>query len=326
MKYLEISIKIEQSQIDPLTCILEDMGIAGFVVEDPEDVEELLRKEHDYDWDYVDDSVLAQRDREAGITLYLEDDSTAEQKRNDIRKRVKAEIPSARFETRTVCDDDWKDKWKEYFKPARITRRVVIKPSWEDYVKETPEELVIELDPGMAFGTGTHPTTTLCVRLMEKYLEAGKDSVLDVGCGSGILSIAAAKLGAHEILGVDIDPVAVEVSLENVKRNGLTSQIEIREGDLTKGLSVKADLVVANLMADLVMLLSRDVAKHLKGKGIYISSGILVEKKELVARAVRDCGFEILEIPEEGEWCAIAARLPGGERSGEIPQQREKDG
>ena len=140
----------------------------------------------------------------------------------------------------------------------------------------------------------THPTTSLCVRFLEQWIDPNKDTVIDVGCGSGILSIAAALLGAKDVLAVDIDPVAAAVSKENVALNGLNLKVRVREGDLTKGLSERADIIVANLMADLVMLLSKDVAAHLKGKCLYISSGILIEKQEEVVAAIEECGFRIV--------------------------------
>lgn len=339
MKYIEVTIHTEPNKIDLLTCVLMDMGIAGFVVSDPEDVDDFLNKEHDYDWDYVSDEVLHQKEEKPGITFYLDDDeagrallsrlrdmakqeqedegeeSRSEERSEDRAERHDEEVSEDRAEGvgpfellfRNADDEEWKDNWKEYFKPARVTDRIVVKPSWESYEKQL-DDLVIEIDPGMAFGTGTHPTTSLCMRLLEKYIESPDDVVLDVGCGSGILSIASALLGVKRTVGVEIDPVAVQVSKENVALNGLQQSIEIMEGDLTKGLELKADIVVANLMADLVMLLSEDVAKHLRGKAIYISSGILIEKKETVAAAVEACGFTILEILEEGEWCAIAAK------------------
>ena len=207
-----------------------------------------------------------------------------------------------------VRDEDWQDNWKEYFKPEKITDRIVIKPSWESYKKQSEDEIIIEIDPGAAFGTGKHPTTTMCIKALEKYVEPGKSSVLDVGCGSGILSVAAALLGAGDVLGVDIDPVAVTVAGENAEINGLSDKIKIAEGDLTKGIDYQADIVVANLMADLVIMLSKDVRRHLKKGGYYISSGILEEKKDIVAKAIKKCGFEIVEILCENEWVAIVAR------------------
>ena len=174
----------------------------------------------------------------------------------------------------------------------------MIKPTWEDY-QAGEKELVIEIDPGMAFGTGTHETTSGCIQLMEKY----------VGCGSGILSIAAALLGSRDILAIDIDPVAVEVTRENVELNKISEYVDTRYGDLTKGVSYRADIVVANLMADLVMMLTKDVAKHLEDGGIYISSGIIDFKEEEVCETLKRCGFEIIEILKKGEWCTVAARL-----------------
>ncbi len=323
MQYKEIKIYTTQEGIDPLTIILTDMGIAGFAVEDARDYQDLLNRKNSYDWDYIDDSLMALEHVPVNITFYLEDTAdsrriiellteTLDLLRGNASLEERKSYGTIDFGTlemiiRTVDDSQWKDNWKEYFKPAAITNRIVIKPTWEEYVQKN-DELVIELDPGMAFGTGTHPTTTLCVRLLERYLEAEKDRVMDVGCGSGILAIASALLGAVEVLAVDIDPVAVEVTRENAKQNNLSDKIRVLEGDLTKGLSEQADIVAANLMADLVISLSKDVAAHLKGKGVYISSGILLEKKEEVTSAIERCGFHILEILEEGEWCAIAAK------------------
>ncbi|MEI3518423.1 MAG: 50S ribosomal protein L11 methyltransferase [Clostridia bacterium] len=208
-----------------------------------------------------------------------------------------------------VDDEDWKDKWKENFKPTKITEKLVVKPTWEEY-QAADGEVVLQIDPGMAFGTGTHETTSLCLKLMEKYLgddPAGK-TVLDVGCGSGILSIAAALLGCREVTGIEIDEDAVNVAGENVALNEVADAVKIMQGDLVKGIDVKADIIVANLMADLVMMLAESAKEHLADGGVFISSGILVEKRDKVAEAVKAAGFEIVEIAEDGEWCAIVAR------------------
>jgi ribosomal protein L11 methyltransferase len=304
--------------IDPVSHLLEGMGINGIIVENPQDLEDLMDKKNSYDWDYIDEKVLNLKNVEPNIKFYLDPTEEGVQLLSDIRAQVlglKEKAQDGAFgldvdfgrlhvEDQLVDDVDWKDNWKEYFKTARVTQRLVIKPSWEFYEKEKPEDLVIEIDPGMAFGTGTHATTSLCLELLEQYLKEGMD-VLDVGCGSGILSIAAALLGAEHTLGIEIDPLAVQISRENVELNQLSHMVQIQQGDLTKGIDFIADLVVANLMADLVIMLSEDVARHLKKDGMYISSGILVEKK------IKGCGFEIVEILEEDEWCAIAARYKG---------------
>jgi len=321
MKYIEATIYTSIYGIEPVTELLDSMDVTGVVIENPEDVDQLMEKKNSYDWDYVDPSVLSLRDREPNVRFYLEDSKEGYKKLEEIRIRTmmlkgqeyEGNLPAGQtlgrmyLEEVVVDDSDWKDNWKEYFKVARITDRLVIKPSWEEYEPENPEDLIIEIDPGMAFGTGTHATTSLCLKLTEKYLKPG-DAVLDVGCGSGILSIAAALLGAGCVLGVDIDPVAVPIARENVALNGLSDRIEIREGDLTKGLDFQGNLVLGNLMADLVMMLSDDVAAHLKEEGLFISSGILTEKKDQVAKHMESRGFEILEVLEQDEWCAIAAK------------------
>lgn len=322
MNYIETKIYTSKFGIEHVLNTLSEMDIEDAVIEDPTDVEELMDKKNSYDWDYVDASVMDQINEEPTVILYMEDSPEGKAKVQSVKQamdRLKERMKQGEFgdknslgrmdvEDQLVKDEDWKDNWKEFFKPAKITDRIVVKPTWEQYEKQSEDELIIEIDPGMAFGTGTHETTTLCIKLLEKYTDKD-DAVLDVGCGSGILSIAAALLGIKNILGVDIDPVAVEVSKENVELNGFSDVVQIQYGDLTKGIDYKADVVVANLMADLVMMLSCDVAKHLKGKGIFISSGILIEKQEQVSESIKNNGFEIVEILEQGDWCAIAARL-----------------
>lgn len=314
MRYVEVKIYTTQEGIDPLTCILMDMGIAGFAIEDARDFQDLLNKKNSYDWDYIDESLMELEEMPASVAFYLEENKESEgvlvlieEKLNALKSEKSIDYGDLLLVRKSVEDAEWKDNWKEYFKPAKITDRIIIKPTWEEYDR-TGDELVIEIDPGMAFGTGTHPTTSLCVKLLERYIKPDQDTVLDVGCGSGILAIASALLGAKAVLAVDIDPVSVEISKQNVERNHLSGKINVREGDLTKGLKEKADIVAANLMADLVIMLSKDVAAHLKGSSIYISSGILIEKQEQVVSAIEECGFHILDIMEEGEWCAIAAQ------------------
>lgn len=322
MNYIETKIYTSKSGIEHVLNSLSEMGIDDAVIEDPTDVEDLMDKKNSYDWDYVDASVMEQINEEPTVILYMDDSQEGKNKVQVVKQavdRLKKRMSSGEFgkedsfgrmevEDKIVKDEDWKDNWKEFFKPSKITDKIVIKPTWEEYEKQAEEELVLEIDPGMAFGTGTHETTTLCIKLLEKYTDKD-DAVLDVGCGSGILSIAAALLGINNILGVDIDPVAVDVSKENVELNGFSDVVRIQYGDLTKGIDYKADVVVANLMADLVMMLSCDVAKHLKGKGIFISSGILIEKRDQVSEAIRNNGFEVVEVLEQGDWCAIAAKL-----------------
>ncbi|MEY8364224.1 50S ribosomal protein L11 methyltransferase [Anaerovoracaceae bacterium 41-7] len=320
MKYLEINIETSAAGIEPVVSALLNLGITDTVVEDPRDIEDLMDKKQTYDWDYLDDSIIEKMKESPKVTVYLEDTeenrTLAEQiapAMEELRSKARegifgedADFGSLRVSKKQEDDTQWKDKWKEYFKPARIAENIVVKPTWESYERQGDEK-VIEIDPGMAFGTGTHETTSLCVKMLEKY-QKESDKVLDVGCGSGILSIAAALLGAEDVLGVDIDPVAVEVAAENIELNGVANVAKAQYGDLTKGIDYKADIVVANLMADLVMMLSEDVARHMQPGGLFISSGILVEKEVQVTEHLRSQGFGIVEVREDGGWCCIVCR------------------
>lgn len=323
MRYIQLTIHATRQGIEAVLPLLMSYGVTGISVDDPADFEGILDKKKSYEWDYVDQRLLDEHmgkraDREPVLTAWLDDTEENRQIVQEIKvdlMKLKAEEqyqtfgPDADFgrlyaETETVDDETWKDNWKEFFKPAKITDRIVVKPSWEEYDAKAGE-LVLEIDPQTAFGTGIHETTSLCMKLLEKY---AADSVIDVGCGSGILSVAAALLGCRYVLGTEIDPEAVQIARENVERNGVASQVKVLEADLLKGIPYKADIIVANLMHDLVIRLAPDAIKHLDAGGVFISSGILLEKRDQVAEAIRAAGFEILEIPEDGEWCAIAAR------------------
>lgn len=319
MKYIQADIHVNREGIEPVLTALLGVDITDTVVEDPADIADLLDKKDDWEWDYVDDSVLALQDAEPKVTVYMEDDEEGRRRLQALQgaiEELKTEVAGGVYgcevdfgpltvDVYVEDDSQWKDNWKEFFKPKKVGKRIVVKPTWYDY-DAAEDDLVIEIDPGMAFGTGTHETTSLCLRLMEDYMQEG-DKVLDVGCGSGILAIAGALLGSPEVLGVEIDPVAVEIAQENLELNHVTGVARAQYGDLTRGIDFKAEIVVANLMADLVMMLSADVAKHILPGGKYISSGILVEKRDQVAAVIRDCGFDIVEIREDGMWCAIVA-------------------
>lgn len=190
-----------------------------------------------------------------------------------------------------------------------MTEHIVIKPSWEDY-KPSAGEQIIELDPGMAFGTGSHATTRGCIKLMQKYLDDKADtSVLDVGCGSGILGIVAALIGCDNVYGIEIDPDAVNAAKENVIRNGLSDKVKIAEGDLTKGVDFEADIVVANLTVNLIEMLTADVKKHLKKGGKYICSGILAEQKEQALGIMKENGLAVIDEIIEGDWYTFVAEV-----------------
>ncbi|MBQ9015439.1 MAG: 50S ribosomal protein L11 methyltransferase [Firmicutes bacterium] len=322
MKYIELKIHASRQGVEMVTEMLMRNGITAISVDDPEDLQDILDKKNEYGWDYIDDALKNRRQRDAQVRVYLDDTDEGRRQLQHLKievMKLKSLELEGKFgwdvdfgrlyaESEIVDDEDWKDKWKENFHPAHITDRIVVKPTWEGYDAKAGE-LVIEIDPGMAFGTGTHETTRLCMALMQLYLtRAAGARVLDVGCGSGILSIGAALLGASEVTGVEIDPDAVRVAKENVDKNGMTGEIRILEGDLTEGLELEADILVANLMADLVVRLAGPAAEHLAEGGVFISSGILAEKRESVSEAIRGAGFTIERVVTDGEWCAIAAR------------------
>lgn len=323
MKYIEFKVHASRQGIEHLTTMFMTKGIDSVSINDPADMEDIMNKKNGYEWDYVEDDLRKTLDREPTISAYFEDTPENREKIQELKLAVMMlkskelegifgwDVDFGRLyaEDIVVDDADWKDKWKENFKPTKVTEKLVVKPTWEEY-EAVDGEIILHLDPGMAFGTGTHETTSLCMKLLEKYLgdEPQTKKVLDVGCGSGILAISAALLGCKDVLAVDIDDDAVQVAEENTALNGVSEKIKVAHGDLTKGIDFKAHIIVANLMADLVIMLSESAREHLEDGGVFISSGILIEKKELVAEAVEKAGFEILEIAEDGEWCAIAAR------------------
>jgi len=247
---------------------------------------------------------------------------------------------------KTVDEDEWAHAWKEYFKPLRVSERLTIKPTWEEYTPTRPDEAIIELDPGMAFGTGTHPTTTLCLRALEKNI-AGGEEVIDVGTGSGILAVGAMLLGAKSVLALDLDPVAVDSARENVQLNRLQNEITVKESDLLSllggggaadsaagemwpsarpghilseaaqaagtagqdnlGVTLPVKIVVANILAEIIVLFTDDVYRALQPGGIYITSGIYKDKESLVEQALLKSGFHIIEVSREEDWVAFTA-------------------
>ncbi|MDD4199977.1 MAG: 50S ribosomal protein L11 methyltransferase [Eubacteriales bacterium] len=319
MNYTELKVHATKAGVEAVYQLFLKYGIDQVAIDDPSDLVEIMNKEHEYSWDYVDDNLKDNGDREPTISAFFEDNEENQKLISELKVEIMmlkaAEqyndfgrgIKFGRLYAETVpVKDGWQDAWKENFKPTQVTEKIVVKPTWEEYEPKTGQ-LVIQIDPGMAFGTGTHETTSLCMKMLEKYLKP-EMKVMDVGCGSGILAISAALQGCKDILGIEIEPDAVRVAVENVELNEVDDVVTIKEGDLTKGLNYKADIVVANLMHNLIMELAPSARKHLVRGGIFISSGILIEKKDQVAKAIKEAKFEILEIPEDGEWCAIVAR------------------
>lgn len=325
MKYNVLKIEISKDNLQEAIDALIAGSYESLVIDDPEDLREIEEHPEWYKFDYIEES-LSDAARKPVITIYFTDDEEGLQEA-ERAKSIAAETGADCSISTTGDDSEWLYKWQENFKPTKVGERIVVKPSWEEYSAKA-DELVIEMDPGMAFGSGLHETTTLCIKALENVLTAERGIpapssirrelplarshqypwVLDVGTGTGILAIAAMLLGAEHCLGIDIDADAVRIAKENVERNGLTDKIGLCEGDLMAGVDFEADIIVANLMADLVIRLSPAAAEHLKPGGIFISSGILDIKEDIVAEAVREAGFEIIEVLHDGEWCAIVAK------------------
>lgn len=298
MKYQKIVLHTTLESLDDLIEALAQAGIEEIEINDPRDVPELMASKEKTHWDYIDESVLASMLSGPSIIFYVEEGS-------EVLSALDG-LPYVRAEVSVEDDADWLHRWKDYFEPAPISERFAVKPAWSAY-EPADGEFVIDLDPGMAFGTGTHETTRLCLRLMEKYLQSG-DRVLDVGAGSGILSIAAALLGSSDVLAVDIDGEAVATARENVEKNGVERTVRVQRADLAGGIDFCADVLVSNLMADLIIRFAPDAYRHLAPGGTYIAGGIIDDQKQRVCEALEREGFQVIEALSEGEWWSIAAR------------------
>lgn len=320
MKYRELKIQISKADLDIVIAELTAAGYESMIIDDPDDVRDILSHPVWYKYDYINDDLTADLERDPVISYYFTDDESGEADEAAVKALIgdlidRAQITSAKIAVSNAGDDsDWLYKWQEFFKPTHVGERIVVKPSWEDY-EAAESDLVIEMDPGMAFGSGLHETTSMCIKALEKYLPSIKAErpqlkVLDVGTGTGILAVAAAMLGADECLGIEIDEDAVRVAQENIAHNGLSDRITAQYGDLTEGVDYQSDIIVANLMADLVIRLTPATLSHLRPGGIYISSGILDVKEDIVKQSIEESGFEIVEVLADGEWRAIIARLP----------------
>ena len=268
VKWMEMSVMLGHEATEAAADIFHEAGAGGVVIEDP-----LLINSYRSSgaWDYCD--IPEALDTETvTVKAYLPVDdrldasiAEIEQALRALSSRLESTPPCGPLRLREVKEDDWANAWKQYFHPTRIGNNLVIKPSWEEY-KAMPDDLILEIDPGMAFGTGTHNTTVLCMEALEQLVQPGM-KVFDIGTGSGILSLAAAKLGAASVRAVDLDPTAVRVASENVEQNGLESIISVRQGDLLVGTEGTADLIVANIIANVILLLLPDVPARLNKGG-----------------------------------------------------------
>lgn len=303
MKVVEIKVIYESDNIDEATKeisdVFYDFGVNGLKIEEP------LTDKNPLDF-YKDEKQFLMVDN--AISAYFPLNPYAEKRKKAILQAFKEKFANRDDIIYTVDfyeyeQEDYENNWKKYLYPEKVSERFVVKPTWREYTPEG-DELIIELDPGRAFGTGSHPTTSLCLKLMEENIKPG-DSVIDVGTGSGILMIAAEKLGASEIYGTDIDPLAVASAKENLALNRV-EKAKVYLGDLISVVEDKKfDIVVANILADVLMLLLQDISKVVKKGGKIIFSGIIDDKCEILKREVESYGFEVEEIRADKEWRAF---------------------
>ncbi|MGI6636312.1 MAG: 50S ribosomal protein L11 methyltransferase [Christensenellales bacterium] len=310
MDYLQATVVTTHEAADAVSELLMRCGAHGTQIIDRSDIPDAQQIADT--WALMDESVFDYMPADVWVRAWFSSPTHIENVRAMLLTLPDALAFDAGALTLTVDnvrEEDWAESWKQYYKPLRIGKNLVVKPGWEAYQPQ-PGDKVIELDPGMAFGTGTHETTRLCMELMEQWYEGG--DVLDVGTGSGILAVTGALLGAPRVLAVDIDPVAVRVAQENVGINGLNDRIQVRQGDLVNDLGGTFGLACANILADVIIALIPQVKQHLAPGAVFVCSGIILEREDDVLHALARAGFALLEARHLGAWTALAARKGEG--------------
>ena len=310
MKWSEISIHTTHEAVEAISNILHEAGAGGVVIEDPFE----LTKERETTYgeiyqlnpdDYPEEGVI--------IKAYLPVNSFLGETVEEIKQAINnlmlynIDIGRNKITISEVNEEEWATAWKKYYNPVKISERFTIVPTWETYERVSSDELIIELDPGMAFGTGTHPTTVMCIQALEKTVKQG-DMVVDVGTGSGILSIAAAMLGAKRVHALDLDPVAVESAKLNVKLNKVHDVVAVSQNNLLDRIDEQADVIVANILAEIILRFVDDAYRLLRPGGVFITSGIIQTKKQEVKEGLLRAGFTIEETLTMEDWIAFIAK------------------
>jgi len=297
MLWNELCIEIGREEIEKASVFFDNMGFPSVSIDDPGDI---IEHKEQVRWDYIDDGLFKRDMDTAYVKAYTDDDKKAE----EVRKE--AENQGFKFSVSKLEEEDWENGWKKYFKPLPIGESVVVAPAWEEYTPKEGER-VITLDSGMAFGTGSHETTKMCVEYIEKYLRNG-DSVLDIGTGSGILAICAGLFGAGSIDAIDIDELSVKIAAENAALNNMEKLISVRHGDLLTGVTKKYDFITANIVADVISGLLPDVKNFLNDDGYLLISGIILERAPEIAEIADREGYKTVEMKTEKDWCAFVLR------------------
>ena len=308
MNYKEITMMINHELEPYIAEILNEVGANGVVIEDSKELEvgriETYGEIYELDPnDYPEEDVR--------VKVYFSEfdynDGIIDQIKEKIHDLKDVPVSRLEFSTGDIEDEDWANEWKNHFHAFKASERFVVVPSWETYERQSDDELIIDLDPGMAFGTGDHATTSMCLKLAEKYVQPNK-SVIDVGTGSGILSIAAHMLGAKDIKALDLDQVAVQVAIDNFKKNHCENFIEAHPGNLLVGETKKRDIIFANILAHIVDMMIDDSYALLNENGLIITSGIIDEKEQMIVEHLERVGYTIVEIMREKGWIAIVSR------------------
>ncbi|MFH1511948.1 MAG: 50S ribosomal protein L11 methyltransferase [Bacillota bacterium] len=310
MQWIETVVHTTTAGSDLVSDLLMRCGALGTQVMDRKDVAAANQDKNA--WELFDETLVNKMPADVLVKGWFSQEER--QNLNSLDKQLSAlkaqsapmQMGTLSVEISTVADDDWAEGWKRYYKPFRIGRHLIVKPTWEPYRAED-DDLVVEMDPGMAFGTGTHETTNMCMILLEKYVKKGM-RVMDIGTGSGILAITAAKLGAEEVLCVDIDPDAVKVAKENIKRNAVQDTTTAAQGDMVRGEAIPCDLAIANIVAGAISVLAEPIKRYLRVGGYFICSGIIREREQDVLDSFQQGDYAVVERLTQNEWVAFCAR------------------
>lgn len=320
MDWIEVTVYTSSLGIEPLTGRLYQLGINGVSIEDETDFLDFLENNR-ASWDYVDDDLMKSMHGETKVKFYIHNDSHSLDVLNGVKQTItelKAldennEFGRLEIDTGNLSEEDWANNWKQYFHTFEIGDRIVIQPEWEEPVK-TDGKIIFKINPGMSFGTGTHHTTKMCIEVLDTLVKPGYE-ILDLGCGSGILSLVSLLLGAKNAFAVDIDPMAVDISYQNAKLNGINAGYEANAGNVLdneelceKILEKEYDIVVANIVADVIIPLAPLAFKAIKDSGTFITSGIIEDRIDDVKSAIISAGFEITEIKRSADWAAFICK------------------
>ena len=317
MKWLELHVDTTPAGIDPVSDLLGSFGVDSLMIDEEGDFKDFLENNHQY-WDYVDEDLLREKRGKCRVTFYLPEDDGGWHTLGQVRialaalKKQHGEYAPLLLTMENVADEDWENNWKAFYKPMEIGECLLVVPEWEQ--KEVPGRVKLILNPGLTFGTGSHATTRLCLTALDRLIRGG-EKVLDLGCGSGILSIAALRLGAERAFACDVDPTCVNVAYENAALNDVgRERYTVRAGDVTADRALAAefggdyDVVVANIVADVIIALAPRVRPLLKAGGVFLCSGIIDDRADEVRQKLVDAGWEIAETNASEGWYSYLCR------------------